>query len=783
MDKIKNLVLVTLILLAYNGNAQWFSLNKSLGETPQKPQVRLLKSDNNETIVKIELSGFELNHKTIEGTEYDVIGLLTGVNTTEVGAPTLPVISEIIAIPDSASVSVEVVKIGETSLYSDIDLPASQKSLYEGTRATTFAKNEAIYNTDVLYPTTIAELGEPAVFRDFRITRLVVSPIRYNPVKKELEVISSITVKLKYDNEKTAINPKTASKRAIAPSFAKLYKNSILNYEDVVQTQYSTLDEGHDLMLCIVPDELYEDFVPYANWKRKTGIDIHITKFSDIGATSSNPITIKNHITDAYHNWIIPPTHVLLVGDDGVFPTKTISYDYSFVYDDYFVEIDGDDFFPEMMVGRFTNQGNYRMKVMMNKFTLYEKEPYTEETDWFKKGICCSNNYVESQVTTKEYTRGLMLDYGFTSVDAMMSSEICEYDVADVISAINEGRSYLNYRGEGWTSGWWASCTPFQNDDLDAVNNGEKFTFFTSIGCGVAMFDAGSGNCFGENLVQMGTISHPKGAIAFVGPTSNTHTTYNNKIDKGIYKGMFIEDMETPGEALLRGKMYMYAVHGDATFDGYNGSEYHFRIYHVLGDPSIHIWKEVPLAINVNHTDFVTVGDHNITATVTYQETGLPVNEAQVTLTDDNGLFVTGYTDETGTVTLTATIPEEESFNLSVRGKDVIPYLGSINVYGLGVNDLAQHGIELSSSPNPFIFGDTATISYAISEKSQVSLSIFNTRGQLVSKLENNTKSAGVYTVQWNGLSDANTALESGIYYCQLRTDTATESIKLIMIK
>ena len=50
-------------------------------------------------------------------------------------------------------------------------------------------------------------------------------------------------------------------------------------------------------MLCIMPDEYVTSFQTYADWKRQSGIDIHITKFSDIGANATNPDIIKNHIT------------------------------------------------------------------------------------------------------------------------------------------------------------------------------------------------------------------------------------------------------------------------------------------------------------------------------------------------------------------------------------------------------------------------------------------------------------------------------------------------------
>ena len=64
----------------------------------------------------------------------------------------------------------------------------------------------------------------------------------------------------------------------------------------------------------------------------------------------------------------------------------------------------------------------------------------------------------------------------------------------------------------------------------------------------------------------------------------------------GIYLGMFrrwswqLRDMESPGESLLNGKMFMYLTFGNDYW-----VPYHFRIYNILGDPSIHVWKEIPL--------------------------------------------------------------------------------------------------------------------------------------------------------------------------------------------
>jgi len=669
----KFVILLMLGLFPLSMMAQWYPLNNEQ-ENKTAPVVKIISEDSRGIVLKIEISGFEVSEFYSGNTRYQSIDLLSDASGSVAGTPDLPYVSSILAIPDNAGVSVEVLETGSLQTFNNINLPPCRASWFEGKPESAYIENESLYSSSDIFPNNMASVGTPAIFRDFRIVRLSVYPIRYVASKKELQVTSSITVKISYTSEKV-VNPKTKLTKSIAPSFAKVYESFILNYKSALSNLYYGDENGRDVLLAIMPDSYVSTFQPYADWKRQSGIDVHITKFSDIGANASDATIIKNHITDAYHNWEFPPTYVLLIGDDGIFPKKTVAYDYSFASEDFFVEIDGNDYFPEMMIGRLPVQSTNTLNVCTTKAMNYEKSPYTTNTDWFKKGICCSNNAYVSQIETKRFTADVMLqDGGFTSVDTLMSNQPCTMDVSDIIQVISDGRSFLNYRGEGWSTEWWASCYPMTVSDLSNLNNGKKLTFVTSIGCGVAMFDASGGNCFGEEWIKLGTAANPRGAVAFIGPTSNTHTQYNNKIDKGIYVGMFREGLETPGQALLRGKLYMYNCYGNDAW-----MEYQYRVFTVLGDPSVHIWKEVPLAINVSHPASVPIGYSQPQITVTYNATGLPVNHAQVTITGTN-VFASGFTDSTGNVIIGITPSTLDSLTVTVIGGDVIPYQGKMAV-------------------------------------------------------------------------------------------------------
>ena len=672
------IILIISAVIPFKMNAEWVSIDKNkVSKTP--PKVTLISNDSNSTIIKVELSGFNLKELFIDGKTYQAIDLMTEIFSNESGFPELPHIAKILAIPDQSGVSVEVIATGNIQTFKNIYLPPARLSWWEGQAESPYTENPEAYNSNDIFPKELVKIDPPSIFRDFRISRVSIFPIRYIPAKKELQAISSITVRINY-GEGEVVNPKTTAKKEISPSFGKLYRSFIFNYQEVLDNLYGGSEDGRELMLCIMPDIFPDSFQIYADWNRQSGTDIHITKFSDIGANSSNPNIIKDHITDAYHNWEIPPTYVLIVGDDGVFPKKEVTLaGWTFPNEDFFVEIDGNDHFPEMMIGRFTNQGVYRMQVMINKFLKYEKTPYIENTDWFKKGVCCSNNAYESQVETKRFAAYLMREGGF-QVDTLMSDgspwedDECSMNVNDIVDVINDGRSYVNYRGEGWSDGWHANCYGFYKSNVTGLINGEMFPFVTSIGCGVAMFDAGSSNCFGEEWVQMGEIDEFRGGCAFVGPTSNTHTTYNNKIDKGIYMGMFQGGMDTPGQALLRGKFFMYEIFGNDPMVAY-----HYKVFCVLGDPSLHIWKDIPNEVIVDYPSTIPLGSSTTEISITFASSGLGVANAQLCIVGEN-LFETYTSDAFGNVTVDITTEVAETLSLTVRGGNVYPYQATIEV-------------------------------------------------------------------------------------------------------
>jgi hypothetical protein len=83
--------------------------------------------------------------------------------------------------------------------------------------------------------------------------------------------------------------------------------------------------------------------------------------------------------------------------------------------------------------------------------------------------------------------------------------------------------------------------------------------------------------------------------------------------------------------------------------------------------------------------------------------------------------------------------------------------------------------------PNPF--NPDTSISFSLAEKGKVEILIFNSKGQRIRKLVDGIYSAGEHTVNWNGKSDRQENLASGVYYYRMQAGSRYINKKMILLK
>jgi hypothetical protein len=174
-----------------------------------------------------------------------------------------------------------------------------------------------------------------------------------------------------------------------------------------------------------------------------------------------------------------------------------------------------------------------------------------------------------------------------------------------LVDATTEGQLYIGHRDHGNWDGWLNPS--FKNSDLDSVT-GDIPSIFYSINCETGAFDYPEPTeCWAEKNLRL------KGAApSLIAATRDSGTFRNNALIRAIFDATFGGVLSTfpggnasypvknnrLGDILNYGKSYLpVAFSGDVA-----GVKDHFEIYHVIGDPTLECWKNLPLVITIKAT-------------------------------------------------------------------------------------------------------------------------------------------------------------------------------------
>ncbi|MFA5498020.1 MAG: C25 family cysteine peptidase [Candidatus Cloacimonadia bacterium] len=401
---------------------------------------------------------------------------------------------------------------------------------------------------------------------------------------------------------------------AISETFYDLYKTLADNFE----TSYlRSLPFQRPSMLILTQDSEQFNSVlePYVKWKKAKGYDISIVKKSEIGANPDRN-QIRSFIKNFYSEAEIKPEFLLLIGNArggnaGMpMPAFEKTRDSEICATDLpYTMIEGEDYLPEMIVGRFSVSNDQDLSKIVAKTVAYEKNPYMVNTEWMERALIVGANYSSTSpmpvtpVLMSQWLADLYNEVGYTEVDTVFwrpETGDGGNGTGRVMDSLNKGAQIVSYRGWGDANGW--HYPEFRINHLERyINSGLKMPVVTSIVCNTG--DYGSKNlaaCFGEYWMLMGTQTNLNGAVAFLGPSYlYTSTEFNNSISVGTHWGMQKEGISTFGAAAIRGKLELYKsypLHRDLG----NEVEFYFHVYNVLSDPSLKVWSKVPNRMSVD---------------------------------------------------------------------------------------------------------------------------------------------------------------------------------------
>ncbi|MBD3236696.1 MAG: hypothetical protein GF330_08330, partial [Candidatus Eisenbacteria bacterium] len=427
------------------------SLRAAESAALEQPVLRISEQDADGFRLEFELPALAAQSLEVAGERYDLLEIPGGAFAGDVGAPMLPTFSRLIEIPARRGVRVEVTRLETTELSGYRPLPRQPEA------ATEFVVDATCYDGSQLVGGDPVSLGDPALARGLRVVPITFRPVRYDPAQDRLEVAKRIAVEVHFAGIDLRNTPSEAPRRT-PPSFDRLYRRLVVNYEGPRDGQAPL--PGSYVLVCPDNPTVVDLLQPLVEWRTRKGCEVHLATTAETGTTREQ---IQSWLQTAYETWENPPEYVTLVGD--VSGTIAIPYwTYGYGESDHpYVLWEGGDYLPEAHVGRISVETYDQLELYVHKIVGYESTPYMAETDWYTRA-CLTGDPSYSGLTCVQIMQWLktrLLEYGYTEIDTIFSSPF----ESQMSASLNRGVTAFAYRGYLGMSG-------FGTGDIYALQNG-----------------------------------------------------------------------------------------------------------------------------------------------------------------------------------------------------------------------------------------------------------------------------------------------------------------------
>jgi hypothetical protein len=675
---------ITLGLFAFFTLTLSFSQSKIQIPLNGTDQIVSKNMSNDGFILQLGMSTLELkNQNTPIG---DFVSLTQNQlnNIYKEGMPNVPVLTRLIEVPQNAEVTFsvlnyteQIIRLSDYGILNPI-IPAT-RSQSKSESSISFAKDDAIYQTNAYFNTDIARYYESGQMRATRLGRLEINPIQYNPVENTLRVLNNLEIEVRF------VNSDHTATKAIKTKYEDLF-NFSSNATILNQLNYGTreLISQAPTHLVIVSDRMFQaQLNPFIAWKVKKGFKVTVGYTDVIGTTTS---AIKTYLQNIYQG-ATPMSFVLFVGDVAQVPAWQAT---GHVTDLRYCEYTGDNL-PEVYYGRFSAQSTAQLQPQIDKTLMYEQ--YTMPNPAYLSDVLL----VAGDDSSHEMTWGNgQLWYGqnyyFTAANNTNTTTYLQpLDNAaihtQIINRVNAGLGYSNYTAHCGSDGW--SSPSFSVSDVNGLTNNGKYGLLVGNCCQSVKFEEST--CFGEAILRKangGSIGYIGGSDYSywdedywwgVGLTSSivAQPTYAGS-GRGAYDGYWHQlANEVNNTSTWFTTQSQMVVSGNIAVEASSSSlkQYYWEIYHLMGDPTITPFIGTPQAMTVTPSpSALMIGMTSL------QVTAAPYS--YVALSQNGVLIAAGLANASGVVTLTfnSTSLAVGTADLVVTAQNRVPYIGTLTI-------------------------------------------------------------------------------------------------------
>ncbi|MBD3348062.1 MAG: hypothetical protein GF400_02560, partial [Candidatus Eisenbacteria bacterium] len=203
----------------------WVSLDRTTTQ-PEAPRLQLLDSTESGLSLRVSVPGFECETVDHGGAAYQKLELPGYWRTEAIGSPWIPVVRQLIAIPEGADVTVRVTA-GDPVTYEGCLLYPVPKEVKGDDRAwMEFAFDASAYSQRGYYPAELGAVEMTGVLRGQGVALIAYRPVQYDPSSRQLRVYSEATVDVSFVGGRGGLSenlgPLNRTAEELLPNFTSL---------------------------------------------------------------------------------------------------------------------------------------------------------------------------------------------------------------------------------------------------------------------------------------------------------------------------------------------------------------------------------------------------------------------------------------------------------------------------------------------------------------------------------------------------------------------------------
>jgi hypothetical protein len=629
---------------------QWVSLN---GQTGAAPMVQVVDHSNAGTTLRVTIPGFWSEEKIQSGEIFQVLSFGDNATTMEVGAPMLPKIVELVAIPARSDLRVSVRDLDMLTLHNYRLYPFQTPTTDDQAEAS-FVMDQAAYSVNAYYPQAVANVSDPQIWRDVRLTGLELTPVRYNPVSRELVVARSFEVRIEYSgvNMHHALDHDPVS---VNPIYDNMYRSAIINYDNL-HLDVDRTDSPGTKYLVVVRQEALTHVQPLIDLRNAQGYKTEVKIYPTTGFDTD--YAIKSYITSLFVSSALE--YVLLVGDayhaGGSSQIDVPMHMWVDSYSDsWYTSLQGDgDYFADLAIGRLVYDNMTELDRQVSKTMAYMQTPDLT-ANWAGNSLLVAHQeqYPQKYTLCKEQIR--TFNYAIqnpTFATAYGGAGATNQQVIDYIN--NQGTGLLNYRGHGSATEWWqwGPSGSFTATHIAQLTNLNRYFVHFDVCCDNMNIPNYNGNCLAESFMKA-----TAAAIAINGAIIPSYTIPNHDYDKEFYKALYNNGIWHIGYASNYANVAVVTLHGSI-------GQSNYRTYLWLGDAAIDLLTATPQQLTMQYEPTINLGSQDFQVTVL--KSGQPVANALV-CAQGAGAYARGFTNASGVAYLVFSEMPASQVQVNVR--------------------------------------------------------------------------------------------------------------------